>query len=227
MDGWRGLTGAAWLCGVVMATSASAAETYTYAVRHPTFGDIGTYTDRIERGADQWQVDTTLHIAVQVLGIVVHREDAQRRQVWRNGRLVRFQGVTTTNGSRFEVEGTARDDGFVVVTPGGTAVAPADVVPSDPWQATRGAVRGGAATMLSTKTGRLEVVRQTEGTTALLSVHGVEIAVRHYAFASDKRQEVWIDQRGVPVQFRTIENDTPIDFVLSRETLASLAALPR
>jgi len=48
-----------------------------------------------------------------------------------------------------------------------------------------------------------------------------------YAFASDKRQEVWIDSRGIPVQFRTVENGTPIDFVLTRETLATLAALPQ
>src|SRR5260221_5863625 len=228
MGGWGGWAGTASLCGVRGATSVQAAETYTYAVQHPTFGEIGTYTDRIERGADQWQVETTLHVAVRVLGIVVHREEAARRQVWRHGRLVRFEGVTTTNGSRLEIQGTAQGDRFTVVTPHGTAVAPVDVVLSDPWQATPGTAQAdAAATMLSTKTGRLGAVRRTDGAPALLSVHGVEIAVRHYSFASDKRQEVWVDQRGVPVQFRTIEDGTPIDFVLSRETLASLAALPK
>jgi hypothetical protein len=229
MTGWRGLAGATWLCCVLSGVGggAQAAETYSYAVRHPTYGDIGTYTDRIERGADQWRVDTTIHIAVRALGIVVHREDAHRLQVWRNGRLVRFEGVTTTNGKRLEVEGTARDDGFAVVTPSGTALAPADVVPSDPWQASRAAAGATAATMLSTKSGRVEPVHRIDGAPATLSVHGVDIAVRHYAFASDKRQEVWIDERGVPVQFRSVEDGTPIDFVLTHETLATLAALPK
>jgi hypothetical protein len=228
MTGWRGLIGATWLfCVLGAAGAAQAAETYSYSVRHPNFGDIGTYTDRIERGADQWRVDTTIHIAVRALGIVVHREDAHRLQVWRNGRLVRFEGVTTTNGARLEIEGAARDDGFAVVTPDGTALAPADVVPSDPWQASRAAAGATAATMLSTKSGRVEPVRQVDGGPALLSVHGIDIPVRHYAFASDKRQEVWIDSRGIPVQFRTVENGTPIDFVLTRETLATLAALPQ
>ena len=221
MGFWRGLAGAAGLCAAAAATG-HAAETYNYTVRHPSFGEIGTYTDRIERSGDQWRVDTTLHVAVSVLGVVVHREDAHRTQLWRAGRLVSFHGVTTTNGDPLEVRGEAKDDGFVVATPTGITVAPADVVPSDPWQAGRKS----PAVMLSTKTGRLGAVHASGGELSRLSVHGVALSVRHYAFASDKRQEVWIDTRGIPVLFRTFENGTPIDFELSGGTLAELAAAP-
>jgi hypothetical protein len=217
----RGWGGAAVLC-VAVATSAYGAETYSYTVRHPSFGEIGTYTDRIERSGDQRRVDTTLHIVVSALGVVLHREDAQRTQLWRGGRLVAFQGVTTTNGKPLEVRGEAKDDGFVVATPTGTTVAPADVVPSDPWQAGPRS----SAMMLSTKTGRIDTVHASGSEPARLSVNGVELSVRHYAFVSDKRQEVWLDDRGIPVMFRTYENGTPIDFELSRETLAELAAAP-
>jgi hypothetical protein len=224
--GWWGFAAAAGL-SAVLATSAMAAETYSYSIRHPTLGEIGTYTDRVERRDGQWQVDTTVRIAARVLGIVMHREEAQRRQIWRDGRLVFFHGITTTNGVPIEVRGEAEGDAFRVATPAGTEVAPANVVLSDPWQASRSGGRLSTGTMLSTKTGRIGPVEATGGESERLSVDGVALAVKHYAFASDKRQDVWLDSRGIPVMFRTIENGTPIDFVLSHEALSSLAALSR
>ncbi len=219
---WLVLVG---LCGV--AAAPSHAETYSYTVHHPTFGDIGTYTDRVERSGDRWRVDTTMHVSISALGVVLHREDAQRSQEWRDGRLVSFHGLTTTNGTPLEIDGAVKDGRFVVVTPSGNEVAPADVAPSDPWQVGRSEANP-PAMMFSTKTGKVKPVRAHGGEADRLSVHGIEIAVRHYEISSDKRQDVWIDARGIPVKFRTVENGTPIDFELTRETLASLAdAQPR
>jgi hypothetical protein len=217
-----GIIGLALLCGLGGLTGAEAAEVYNYTVHHPSFGNIGTYTDRIDRGSDGWQVVTTLHIAVRVLGIVMHREDAERTEVWSNDRLTRFDGVTTTNGSRVEVHGEAQADGFAVRSPSGDVVGPIDLVPSDPWQASRGGANGIVGVMLSTKSGRLERVRVAGGELAVLSVDGLDVPVRHFAFSTDKRQDVWLDARGVPIRFRTMENGTAIDFVLSREQVAQL-----
>jgi hypothetical protein len=36
----------------------------------------------------------------------------------------------------------------------------------------------------------------------------------------DKRQDVWLDNREMPVMFRVVENGTPIDFVLQDATAA-------
>jgi len=223
MRACRGLAALVGLCIATVATAA-AAQTYSYTVRHPSFGDIGTYTDRIERDGDGWRIETTLHVAVRVLGVVVHREDAHRTAVWRAGRLVSFRGLTTTNGVSLEIVGTARADGFAITTPAGTAIAPVDVVPSDPWQAGRSAALPPTSVMLSTKTGRLESVRSSGGEPDVLSLHGVALAVRHYAFDSDKRQDVWVDADGIPVRFQSIEDGVPIDFELSRESLASRVA---
>lgn len=206
------------------ATVARAAEIYSYTVRHPTFGDIGTYTDRVEREGDVWRVETTLHVAVRVLGVVVHREDADRVAVWHAGRLISFHGLTTTNGTPLEIAGVAQDGGFAVTTPAGTTIAPADVVPSDPWQAGRAVGLPPTAVMLSTKTGRLGAVHASAGEPTRLSLHGVELAVRHYVFSGDQRQDVWVDATGTPVRFRSIENDVPIDFELSGESLARRVA---
>jgi len=213
------------LCG----TAAHGAETYSYTIHHPQFGDIGTYTDRIERRDGGFTVETTVRVVVRALGMVLHREDAERRELWRDGRLASFHGVTHINGKPVEVEGEARPDGFVVRSPDGTAVGPLDVVPAEPWQLGRlaGGVGGPVTgTLLSTRSGRLDSFRVTGGEPARLPVQGITLTVRHYTVASDKHQEVWIDTRGVPVVFRTVENGAPIDFTLSREGVAALAALP-
>ena len=221
----------AWRCmvavlGLAVATvgGANAAETYSYTVRHPTFGDIGTYTDRVEHDGDQWRIETTVHVAVRVLGVVVHREDARRVEVWRAGRLASFRGLTTTNGKPLEITGEARADGFAVTTSAGTTIAPVDVVPSDPWQAARTVTLPPTCVMLSTKTGRLASVAASGGQTEQLSIHGAEIPVRHYVFRGARQQDVWIDAAGIPVRFRSVEGDVPIDFELSREALASRVA---
>jgi hypothetical protein len=213
---------ASLVLGLFLAAGAARAETYNYTVQHPTFGDIGSYTDRIERRPDGMRIDTTLNIVVRTLGVVVHREEARRSQLWRNGRLVHFEGVTTTNGKTVEVKGEAQGDRFVVESPAGPVTAPADVVVSDPWQATRSGAGTGQATMLATKTGRIGPVQSSGGDPVRLNVHGIEVPVRHFSYASDKTQDVWVSERGIPLQFRTIENGTPIDFTLTQESLAAL-----
>jgi hypothetical protein len=225
LSGAAGLALLLALCG----TAAHGAETYSYTIHHPSFGNIGTYTDRVDRRDGTVAIDTTVHVVVRALGIVVHREDAERSELWRDGRLAAFRGVTQVNGKPLEVQGEARPEGFVVRSPDGTAVGPLDLVPAEPWQLSRLAELHGpvTGTLLSTRSGHLDAFSVTGGEATRLPVHGFEIAVRHYAIASDKHQEVWIDARGVPVAFRTVESGTPIDFTLSREGLAALAALPQ
>jgi len=41
--------------------------------------------------------------------------------------------------------------------------------------------------------------------------------------SGDKRQEVWLDNRKIPVMFRTVEDGTPIYFVLQVSTHQSAA----
>src|SRR5579871_6202940 len=75
-----------------------AAEVLSYRVKHAIYGDIGTYRNTIEQSGDTTTVLTEVHFKATLLGIVVHREDAERQERWRGGRLVFFHGVTTKNG---------------------------------------------------------------------------------------------------------------------------------
>jgi uncharacterized protein DUF6134 len=217
--GSLGLVGAL----VAGAVPASAAQTYSYVVEHPTYGKIGTYTDTIEQNGETLRIDTKLRVAVKVLGIVVHREEADRTELWRANRLVSFHGVTTTNGKALEVNGEAGDKGFIVTSPSGTAVAPADVYTSSPWSSRL----PNTGVMMSTKTGRIEAVQMLGNEQTLVPVLGSEVPVRHFQIYTDKHQDVWLDRSGVPVRFRTEVAGTPIDFVLTHGTLASLGLGPQ
>ncbi|MGH7090347.1 MAG: DUF6134 family protein, partial [Stellaceae bacterium] len=122
---------------ILAALPVRAAETiYRYHVEHAQYGDIGTYRNIIETDGDHAQIKSELHIAVKLLGFVVHREDGTRHEEWEGNRLVRFDSSTTVNGTAIHVHGEATRDGFVVTRPDGSVVtAPADVHPSNPWSA--------------------------------------------------------------------------------------------
>ena len=76
--------------------------------------------------------------------------------------------------------------------------------------------------MMSTNTGRVEVVQTLGGEQTLVPVLGSEVAARHYEFITDKRQDVWLDSSGIPVRFRTEVAGQPIDFILTHGAIASL-----
>jgi hypothetical protein len=198
--------------------AAESRQTYTYDVEHPRYGNIGTYTDTVTRDGDTRRIDTKMRIAVKVLGITMFREDADRTETWRGGRLVGFDGVTVTNGKSVKIHGRAQGDRFDITTPSGTTHAPAGVYPSTPWSA----ALPNPSFMMSTRSGQVLPAKETGPEPAVVSLYGAQIPVRHYEIQTDKRQDVWLNARGIPVRFRTVEDGTPIDFVLSAEQVAQL-----
>ncbi len=199
---------------LALAGSAHAAhEVYRYRVLHPTYGDIGTYTNVVDRVGEDTSVHTELKVAVKALGIVLYRQEALRTEHWRSNRLVSFQGVTVTNGDKVEVRGEARDSGFAITSPSGTVMAPGNVHPSNPWSA----MVLNTDYMMSTKNGRLVHVRVNGGQEQAVALNGGTMRLRQYEIIGDKHQFVWLDGRGTPVAFRTDEDGSPIDFVLAAQ----------
>jgi hypothetical protein len=210
----RSLPTAAIILGVALCTcveSAHAAtQVYTYAVEHPTFGRIGTFTNIITQSNDRAHIVSRLHVAIRILGFEVYRQDAIRTEEWRGDRLTAFQGITTTNGKSLDVSGHARGNTFVITRPDGTVVAPADVRPSNPWSPL--VLR--AHVMMSTRTGEVEPVQIVGGGEIAANFDGRTRLVHRYVINGRKRGIVWFDNRGVPVAFEVWEQNTPIRLVL-------------
>ena len=104
-------------------------------------------------------------------------------------------------------------------------VGPAKEHPSNPWSATI----LNSDWMMSAKTGELFKVRVSGGAVAKAMLEGNAPPLRRYRVDSDTRQFLWLDDRGVPIAFRTEEGDTSIDFILVRYPSgepAPLSALP-
>jgi len=194
--------------GVAVAGS----QTYEYRIMHPIYGDIGTYTNVVEKSGDATEVKSALHVEVKILGAVMYSEAAERSEHWQGGRLLSFHGVTVTNDQQIEVRGEARGSGFVITSPAGTVVGPASVHPSNPWSSTV----LNTDWMMSSKTGELYKVRVSGGAIDNAMLDGKAPPLRRYRVDSDTRQFVWMDDRGVPIAFRTEEGDTAIDFLLIR-----------
>lgn len=206
------LLAGAMLGTALMAVPADAArEVYTYRVIHPSYGEIGTYTNTVDRSGQDATIQTELKIAVRKIGIVVYRQEARRAEHWRNDKLVSFEGVTVTNGDKLEVRGEARGNGFAITTPSGTVMAPGNVHPSNPWSA----MVLKTDYMMSTKTGRLTHVRVSGGEEERVALAGSTMRLHQYEIVGDKRQFVWLDSSGKPVAFRTEEDGAQVDFVLA------------
>lgn len=195
---------------VAICTPALAArQVYTYAIVHPRYGEIGTFTQAIERTGDVTRIETHLRVAVRLLGMVAYRDESDGTELVRCNRLIWLQHVANKDGRQIEIRGAAEGDHFVVSSPAGTFTAPADVAPSDPWFLKQ----TGTATMVSTNTGKVENVRVSGGEEVTVSLHGVSIPARHFTILGDTQREVWVDSHDVPVMFRIDENGVWIDFV--------------
>ena len=201
----------------VPAPALAGQQVYTYAVRHPLYGEIGTFTDTIDRKSETMRIDGRLRIAVKFLGIVVYRQESDITAIMHDDRLVSLQSVTKKEGEYFEVRGEAQGDQFVVSATGGSFAGPATSLPSDPF-----VLKGtGEGSLVFTDTGRIVSVQVSGGDHRTVSVNGTSVSARHFVVDGVTRRDIWLDDRGIPVMFRIVEDGTPIEFVLQNPTAAT------
>lgn len=188
----------------------AARHVYVYRVEEQRFGNIGTFTNIVKRHANAVDVVSKLRVAVKLLGIDFFDESAHREERWKNGRLVYFRGVTDTNGKKLRVTGRAVRDGFLIVSPTGRFLAPAQVHPSNPWSLSV----LHSHFLMSTRTGKVTHVVVTDTGKVTATFDGKSLRLRRFFVDGDKHQVVWFDARGIPVAFKTPEHGSPITFIL-------------
>jgi hypothetical protein len=201
----------------------AATQVFTYTVEHPTYGNIGTYTNTVSQDGNAAEVRTDLHIAVKVIGIPLFHQDATREEHWANQRLVGFQSATDDNGTKIDVTGKADADSFTIQSSAiGAVNAPPQVHPSNPWAP----FILQTDMMMSSKTGKVlpVVVRDTGEVT--MTFDGRPMRVHQWFVDDDKHQVVWIDDRGIIVAFQTQEEGAAINFVLTSDAAAAAPSQP-
>ena len=88
---------------------------------------------------------------------------------------------------------------------------PAQVHPSNPW----GPEVLDTDLMMSTKNGRVGKVRVSGGNFVSAKFDGKDLWLRRFEIDGEKQQFVWVNDRDVAVAFQTVEDGSPIDFVLN------------
>jgi len=205
------------LAAPIAASDVSAApsqQKMVYQVHHSRYGDIGTYTNSVEKAGDMTTVTTDAHIQVSLLGVVLYRQEAQRQERWNGNRLVSFHGVTTVNGKAMEMTGAAQGDQFVMMGPEGDIIAPASVKLANPWSGD--VLRG--KTLLTPDRGRMEDVDVKDGGETMVAINGKQTRAKRFEIDlldGKKRYEVWLDDRGTPVKFTTYNPNGTVTFTLN------------
>lgn len=95
--------------------------------------DVGSLAYTFERTGGELHVHTAVAITVDIAFVTVWRYAHQAMETWRDGRLVAFVSDTDDDGKPHHVDGTATADGFRIVGPEGTYMAPADVMAASYW----------------------------------------------------------------------------------------------
>jgi hypothetical protein len=197
------------------APAVASTQILDYEVDHPWLGKIGTYVNDIVRQGPRTTVTSSMRVVASILGFVVHRQYADRVELWQDGRIVYFDGVTTVNGNAFPVHGEAQGNRFVVTSPDGTVTAPADVYPNNPWSCAF--IRGTA--IFAVNTGTVEPAQVTGGEPASLTIDGKSLQTRHYRIESARTHaNVWLNQQCVPVRMDVVISGTNISLILTGET---------
>src|SRR5258705_11952986 len=104
------------IAGLLVAGPAVAQSSaqFIYRVNHSVFGDIGTYTNIVEPSRDGITVKTKAHFEVKMLGVRLHREDAERTERWQGNRIVSFHGVTDKGVGAQDEKAQARGYNFLI-----------------------------------------------------------------------------------------------------------------
>jgi hypothetical protein len=203
--GYTAITSAAF-------AASTSTEQLRYRVRHSVYGDIGTYTNIVQSVGDTTTVRTTAHFLVKLLGVGLHREDAERTERWQGGRLMSFLGVTKKNDDTVQVIGEAKGDDFVIRSPAGTFTAPATVQPANPWSAKC----LNSTTMMRVDTGKIEKVKVTGGAETAVAVNGTNVTARQYEIDGTTRYKIWFDQNNIPVMFAVDDDSGKVTFTLEK-----------
>jgi len=197
---------------VAGAEAATSTEELRYRVSHSVFGNIGTYINLVQSVGEMTTVRTTAHFLVTVLGVGLHREDAERTERWQGGRLISFVGITKKNDDSVEVKGEASGGDFVIKSPLGTFTAPATVQPANPWS-----IKCLHATlMMRVDNGKLEKVRVTGGSETTVMMDGARSSARQYEIDGATRYKIWFDQQNIPIMFSVDDDTGKVTFTLER-----------
>jgi hypothetical protein len=186
-----------------------APASYRYRIHHQIFGDIGEHRMTVARQGDAIVVEHTAELAVETLGFTAFTRRTRFREVWRDNRLVEFDGLVEDNGKPFPVSARAEGDRLAIEGSAGRIDAPAATAPSEP--SLDSAIQ--RDWFFDGKTGELLSGSVSSGGRAPLKLGNRVIHATRYDVTGDLEQQVWFDASGAWVQWRLWRQGAAITLV--------------
>jgi hypothetical protein len=195
--------------GALQVSALEPPASYRYRIQHQFFGDIGWHRMTVRREDGAIVVEHTAELAVEIFGLEAFHRRTRFREVWRDDRLVAFDGVVEDNGEPFPVTAQAVGDHLVIEGRAGRIEAPLGAVPSDP--SLESAIR--RERFFDSKTGALLNATVTAAGREALKVGRAVVDAARYEITGDLTQHVWFDRSGAWVQWRLWRQGAAITLV--------------
>jgi hypothetical protein len=171
-------------------------EEALYRIEHEAFGDIGREVVTARCEGEQLVVDRTVEVTVRLLLVTAYHREAHYREIWQDGRLIRFDSQTDDNGRQIAVSARTAGERVVIEGPEGPRQAPSTVVPSDPWN--QSVVD---RTLVFDRTdGKVLQVNVADRGEEAIEVDGHTIWARKFVVSGDLERELWYDHAGALVK---------------------------
>lgn len=217
---------AAFAAAVLVAPIAHAggeprAGSYTYSIRHGLFGKIGRQTIGLARDGRDVIVTMEAWVKIRFLYMTLLRLHMRSREVWRDGRMIAFEGRSDEDGETITVSAKVAPMGVMIEGPKGIINIDGPVALTNPWSR---AVLD-APTVIEPTSGALLSIRTEAAGTHWIEVAGHAIKTRKHIVTGDMEADVWFAQDGSLVRLEFFKTGGFVTIAL--ESFTPLRAFPR
>jgi hypothetical protein len=196
------------------AASAWAAElpsgTVIYGIHHEKYGDVGTHKLTFSRSGEDLMVEVQNKMKVKLLFITVFSYKADRRELWRDGKMVSYRSQTDDDGTDIATAAELKGGKLVIEGPDGPIEGPFGVFPTNPWNSK--IVE--QSLLMDTKTGALLNVKIDAAGEDTVEARGKSFKARKYVISGDLERELWFGEDGTWLQMRFDSDGSAITFTL-------------
>ena len=205
-----GLVAATICLGQAALAVPPAGTSVVFGIHHEEHGDVGEHRVSFSREGEDLVVSVDNLITVEIFFITAFRFQAERREVWRDGRMIAYDSRTHDDGTDILVSARLEGEKLVIDGPEGRIEAPAGTFPTHPWNP----AFLGQSLVMDTKTGRLLNIETVEAGRETIEAGGRLIRARKHRITGDTRREIWFDEAGNLVQLRLYTDGKAVTFTL-------------
>ena len=205
-----GVLAAAACLGQAALAVPPAGTSVVFGIHHEDHGEVGEHRVSFSRQGEDLVVSVDNLITVEIFFITAFRFEAERREVWRDGRMIAYDSRTHDDGTDIQVSARTEGDKLVIDGPEGRIEAPAGTFPTHPWNP----AFLGQTLVMDTKTGRLLNIETVEAGRETIQAGGRMIRALKHRITGDTRREIWFDEEGNLVQLRLYADGKAVTFTL-------------